>query len=40
MSQAVQKEKQIAKKRGPGKQSRLWVRAKFTGFRRYSTQIT
>ena len=32
---AQQANKKIAKNRGPGKQVRLWVRAKFLGFRRY-----
>ena len=33
--QAAQKSKKIAKA-GPGRQVRLWVRAKFLSFRRYS----
>jgi hypothetical protein len=35
MSEAAQKSKKIAKKAGPGRQVRLWVRAKFLSFRRY-----
>ncbi len=34
MSEAAQKSKKIAKA-GPGRQVRLWVRAKFLSFRRY-----
>jgi hypothetical protein len=34
-----QKSKKIAKA-GPGRQVRLWVRAKFLGFRRYNAYYT